>query len=53
MMLMIMLMVVVLIVVVLVVVSGMVINEMDASIYDYYFDKTIILVRVVPNQILF
>ena len=52
-MLMIMLMVVVLIVVVVVVVvNDMVTNEMDASIYDYYSDKTIILVRVAPNQIL-
>ena len=59
MMLMIMLMVVVVSVVelvitaVVVVVSDMVTNEMDASIYEYYFDNTIILVRVVSNKILF
>ena len=52
-MLMIILMVVVVIVALAVVVSGMAANEMDASIHDYYVDKTIILVSVAPIQILF
>jgi len=45
--------VVLIVVVVVVVVSDIVANEMDVSGSDYYFDKTIILVRVAPNQILF
>ena len=53
MLLMIMMMVVVTVVVVMVVaVHDMAANEMDVSGSDYYFDNTIILVRVAPNQIL-
>ena len=57
MMLMIMMMVVVVMVVlvvmvVVVVIRDMVANEMDVSASDYYFDDTIIFVRVAPNQIL-
>ena len=35
---------------VVVAVRDMAANEMDVSVYDYYFDNTIILVRVAPTR---
>ena len=52
MMIVVVVMLVVVVMVVVVVIRDMVANEVDVSASDYYFDDTIILVRVAPKQII-